>query len=834
MVMKGDSVESDVSEQNSEECFETLDQIEEKASSIFEFSLQFVDVSESLEKEEEERLRVVEAREKELCLLEDSVSRRASVLEEKEIEFDLRQVIEATIVMLVVEKQSEEAENNKLGLLLDSTTKELKDMMSEFEGKKEEARQMSEFILEKLSELEKAKMDFDLKQRDETERQNKESKAREKELKALDEAITEKTAELKRKEETFELKLKEEADKLRGESELSRIKEKELEKMLKEIELKQMKLEERLKQELIEAESRKRSNLESEAREKKLNSLEEPIKEKTAELKRKEETFELKLKEEADKLREETELRRNGLEIKEKALEKLLKEVELKQMDLEERSKQQRIEAESRKRSNLESDEREKELNSLEEALKEKTAELKRKEEAFELKLKEEADKLRVETELRRSGLEIKEKALEKMLKEVELKQMDLKEKSKQQLIDAESRKRSNLESEAREKELKALEEAIKEKTSELKRKEGTFELKLKEEADKLREENELKRKGLGMKEEPLELELQQVELKERSNQQLVEAESRKRSNLELGPSLLANNDSDAASLTRQAKKQKPQEASDGDIEEIVCTDKSYKDPKLLTFPDRRIHDFSKSMSSFAVDQVWALYDPRDDMPRIYAQVRRIFDSQLSLEVTLLEHVKTTKDEKATLSGCGSFEYGDTEIKNHLMFVHEMDHIACANNVTVNPRKGETWALFRDWNASWNSHPGLHEPPYRYDYVEVISDFDDLSGIAVAYMGKGFLSVFNRAEQHDGLVKNIVPPGEMQKFSHKVASFKLSGNEKEGIPAGSFELNPAATPSYDSVSEEVVKIEIQSKDCGKALTVVHENGSTKDLPIIID
>ncbi|XP_010433279.1 PREDICTED: titin homolog [Camelina sativa] len=627
MVMKGDSVESDVSEQNSEGSFETLDQIEEKASSIFEFSLHFVDVSESLEKEEEERLRVVEARDKKLCLLEDLVSRRTSLLEEKEIEFDLRQVIEATIVML------------------------------------------------------------------------------------------------ERKEETFELKLKEEADKLREESELTRIKEKELEKMLKEIELKQMKLEERLKQQVIEAESRKISNLESEAREKKLNSLEEAIEEKTAELKRKEETFELKQKEEADKLREETELRRNGLEIKEKELEKMLKEVELKQMELEERSNQQ--------------------------------------------------------------------------------------------LIEAESRKRSNLESEAREKELKALKEAIKEKTAELKRKEETLELKLKEEADKLREENELKRKGLAMKEETLELELQQMESKERSKQQLVEAECRKRSNLELGPSLLAKNDSDAASLTRQAKKQKPQEASDGDIEEIVCTDKSYEDPKLLTCPDRRINDFSKSMSSFAVDQVWALYDPRDDMPRIYAQVRRIFDSQLSLEVTLLEHVKTTKDEKAILSGCGRFEYGDTEIKNHLIFVHEMDHIVCANNVIVNPRKGETWALFRDWNESWNSHPDLHEPPYRYDYVEVISDFDDLSGIAVAYMGRveGFASVFNRAEQN-GPIKIIVSPGEMQKFSHKVASVKLSGDEKEGIPAGSFELNPAATPSYDSV--------------------VHENGSTKYLPIIID
>lgn len=646
MVLEGESVESDVTEQNSEWFFKTLDQIQETSSSIYDFSIQFDDVSDSLEEEDEERLRVVKVREKEIGLIEESISRRLSVLEEKEIEFDLRQVFEATIMMLVLEKQSEEAENNKLGLLLDSTSKKLIDLMSEFEGKKEEARQISESILEKLCELEKAKKDFDLKRRYETERQNKESEAREKKLRALEEAIKEKSAELKRKEETFELKQKEEAE----------------------------------------------------------------------------------------KLREETELRRNGLEIKEKALEKMFKEIELKQMELEERSKQQLIEEESRKRSKLESEVREKELNSLKEAIKEKSTELNRKEDTFELKLKE-AENLREETDLKRKGLDIKEKALEKMLNELELKQM---------------------------------------------------------------------------------------ELEERLKQQFREAESRKRSNLELETPLLVNIDSDAASITRQAKKHKSQEANDGEIEEIVC--KSEEDPISLNCPDTKFNDFSESMSSFVVDQVWALYDPRDDMPRIYAQIREIFSSQLSLQVTLLEPVKTTKNEKSILSACGRFEYGDTEIKSHLMFAHEMNHITCVENVIVNPRKGETWALFRDWNTSWNSHPDLYEPPYRYDFVEVISEFDDLIGIPVAYMGmvEGFASVFTYAEQH-GLIKIVISPGEMQRFSHKVASVKLSGDEQEGIPAGSFKLNFAATPNYKPVLEEAVKMEIQSKDCGKAPTVVDEN-----------
>ncbi|CAA0396747.1 unnamed protein product [Arabidopsis thaliana] len=539
MAMQGDSVESDVTEQNSEGYLKILDKIQAKSSSIFEFSLQFDDVVASLEKKEE-RLRVVEMKEKEIGLLEESISRRLSVLEEKEIETDLRLVIEASIMRLVLEKQSEDlvtqlkTEENKLGLFLRSTTKKLEELVSEFDGRKEEACRVSEKLCKREG----------------------------------------------------------------------------------------------------------------------LRALEEAVKEKTAELKRKEETLELKMKEEAEKLREETELMRKGLEIKEKTLEKRLKELELKQMELEETSRPQ-----------------------------------------------------------------------------------------------------------------------------------------------------------------------------------LVEAESRKRSNLEIEPPLLVKNDSDADSCTPQAKKQKSQEANDGDIEGIVCTDKSYEDPNSLTCPDTKLNDFSKSMSSFAVDQVWALYDPRDDMPRNYAQIREIFESQLSLQVTLLEHVKTTKDEQSILSGCGRFEYVDTEIKSHLMFAHEMDHIKSAEEVIVNPRKGETWALFSDWNASWNSHLELQELPYRYDFVEVISEFDDLIGIQVAYMGRveGYKSVFNHAEQY-GCIKIVIPPAEMQRFSHKVESVKLSGKEEEGIPFRSFKLNPAAMPRYYHVLEEVVETEIQIKDP----TVVHQNGSTKDLPIIID
>ncbi|CDY27812.1 BnaA05g32210D [Brassica napus] len=40
----------------------------------------------------------------------------------------------------------------------------------------------------------------------------------------------------------------------------------------------------------------------------------------------------------------------------------------------------------------------------------------------------------------------------------------------------------------------------------------------------------------------------------------------------------------------------------------------------------------------------------------------------------------------------------------------------------------------------------------------------------------------------------MIPSDEMLRFSHRVPSFKLTGDEEKGVPAGSFELDPAAIP----------------------------------------
>lgn len=72
------------------------------------------------------------------------------------------------------------------------------------------------------------------------------------------------------------------------------------------------------------------------------------------------------------------------------------------------------------------------------------------------------------------------------------------------------------------------------------------------------------------------------------------------------------------------------------------------------------------------------------------------------------------------------------------------------------------------------------------------------------------MSLYERS-QKNGRSTHVMPPNELLIFSHKVPFNKLSGAEREGVPAGSFELDPAALPSNadELLQPEEVKMETQ-------------------------
>ncbi|XP_039060356.1 uncharacterized protein LOC120204325 [Hibiscus syriacus] len=225
-----------------------------------------------------------------------------------------------------------------------------------------------------------------------------------------------------------------------------------------------------------------------------------------------------------------------------------------------------------------------------------------------------------------------------------------------------------------------------------------------------------------------------------------------------------------------------------------------------LEYPDPEFTDFEKYRAEdcFAVNQVWAIYDTLDGMPRFYARVKKVYVPGFKLQITWLESDPDEENQQNWVDldlpvSCGKYCNGSSETcVDRLMFSHQIDPIKCSRKCFfVYPQKGETWALFKDWNVKWVSEPEKHKPPYEYDFVEVLADFDEEAGIEVAHLCKvkGFVSIFQQAE-HDGVVSFHISSCELYRFSHRVPSLRMTGNERAGIPMGSFELDPAALPTY--------------------------------------
>ncbi|XVF28432.1 hypothetical protein REPUB_Repub15cG0028900 [Reevesia pubescens] len=245
-------------------------------------------------------------------------------------------------------------------------------------------------------------------------------------------------------------------------------------------------------------------------------------------------------------------------------------------------------------------------------------------------------------------------------------------------------------------------------------------------------------------------------------------------------------------------------------------SDSSFKEteePLLFAYPEPEFNDFDKLKKEgcFSVGQIWALYDTLDAMPRFYARIRKVFSSGFKLRITWLEPDPDDENEIKWVSdglpfSCGKFKHGDSEnTEDRLMFSHLIywERGTCRDTYKIFPRKGETWALFKNWNIKWKSDTGTDQK-YEYEFVEILSEGAEGVGIHVAYLTKvkGFVSVFCQMSKN-GVDTFVIPPNELFRFSHKVPSFVLTGEERKGVPKGSFELDPASLPEEIVVPKDV-------------------------------
>ncbi|CDY19714.1 BnaA09g03670D [Brassica napus] len=249
----------------------------------------------------------------------------------------------------------------------------------------------------------------------------------------------------------------------------------------------------------------------------------------------------------------------------------------------------------------------------------------------------------------------------------------------------------------------------------------------------------------------------------------------------------------------------------DSGYQESLSTEDNNHKPVTHDSPDPDFHNFELATSSFAVNQVWSLYDPTDGMPRSYARITKVSEAEFKVCITWLDPLEDNNDNSVPIA-CGIFQDRESqEVDDRLIFSCQMLHVPGDNNTVIYPRAGEVWAVFRGWDSSWNGSSGIHKGIYEYDFVEVLCDFNDVDGVEVAYLGKveGFVSLFRRNVKY-GFLQLQIPPNETLRFSHKVPSFKLTGRERESVPPGCFELDTAALPK-DMFEVVKPKVEVHAK-----------------------
>ncbi|CAL5075935.1 unnamed protein product [Urochloa decumbens] len=222
-----------------------------------------------------------------------------------------------------------------------------------------------------------------------------------------------------------------------------------------------------------------------------------------------------------------------------------------------------------------------------------------------------------------------------------------------------------------------------------------------------------------------------------------------------------------------------------------------------VSCPDSDFYDFEKNRDAdrFAVDQIWAIYDDPDGMPRYYARIKQIYSPNFMLRFTWLEHDPLCDFEKAWSSkelpvACGSFRVGGTHLtEDTKMFSHVVSWTKGKkrNSYEIYPKKGEVWAVFRGWDISWTSDSKDHRP-YDYDVVEITTDFAIGSGTYVIPLVKikGFVSLFVRSSNEAPF---LIPGGDILRFSHSIPFHRLAQTDKQHIPNGALELDTASLPS---------------------------------------
>ncbi|XP_062198324.1 uncharacterized protein LOC133901047 [Phragmites australis] len=148
----------------------------------------------------------------------------------------------------------------------------------------------------------------------------------------------------------------------------------------------------------------------------------------------------------------------------------------------------------------------------------------------------------------------------------------------------------------------------------------------------------------------------------------------------------------------------------------------------IITYECPDFFDFGKlrDLNKIAVDQIWAIYDDHDFMPRVYAQINHVDASSLKVQLTWLVHNAMTEQEAKWAReeypvACGNFCLGERYVLQDpsMYFSHAVSWTKGknGNSFDIHPKKGELWALHKEWSMPWSSDAYNHRSPLTVVYT---------------------------------------------------------------------------------------------------------------------
>lgn len=220
----------------------------------------------------------------------------------------------------------------------------------------------------------------------------------------------------------------------------------------------------------------------------------------------------------------------------------------------------------------------------------------------------------------------------------------------------------------------------------------------------------------------------------------------------------------------------------------------------VSSYPEAESLKCKRPLKHFVLGEVWAVNNGSDSMPRQYVVVDNVISGN-EVKVTFLEPHPMLDDEIYWIEErlpivCGSFRTSRTSLN---LEISQFSHLVNCEWITdesfykINPKKGEIWALYKNWNSRWKQS---EFSCCQCRIVEIITDYCDKSGLIVASLEEvpGYTTFFQRQLSEGFELIRAVPLTEMLSFSHRIPAFTIPGIGIHGIPEGSWHLEADALP----------------------------------------